>query len=226
MTNKLVFSTTFMAIAVRLLAVESAIPERAPASKYDKLKNEAPFAVASEAPPPAVDPGPKWSDGLFLSGVYKIDGPSGKIDVVNIINRNDPGTLITLEGSQLSNDMQLVTLEYSDDGLKTKATIKKGNDFATIGRDQAAYVPSIPQQPPPGVARPGKGIVLPNTNGMIRPPTTPSVAQIPRPNIVPPPQNRPAAAAPIPGLPSPGAAQPGQQPQNERRRIRVIGNGK
>ena len=223
MTINLVSSAILLAASASLLAAESAIPERAPASKYDKLKNEAPFAVASEAPPPA-DIGPKWSDGLFLSGVYKIDGPAGKIDVVNIINRNEPGTLITLEGNQVNDQgFQLVTLNYNDDGLKTKATIKKGNDFADIGRDQASYAAMAqPPMPPGGVRPPGKGgIVLPSTNGMIRPPTTPGVSQIPRPSVVPPPQTRPAVA---PGLPAP-APQQGQQPQNERRRIRVIGNG-
>lgn len=212
-------------------ADDSIAPQRLPSTRYAKLRTELPFSVATAAEKPE-EPTVSWAQNLYLGSVARSSLGGTDQDWVIVKDRTQPGVLIVLDGYEPNNDgYQLVKLEYSDDPKKTRASIKKGGEFATLEPDQAAYTSSAPVPPPaaaprsPGVAVPGSSQVP--APGGIRPavPTNPSIRPpspaIPRPNVPPavPQQVRP--------LPLPGQATvPGQQPQNpavaNRPRTRVI----
>jgi hypothetical protein len=195
------------------------VPERFSADRYDKLKNDPPFAVKTpdeKAPEVKID----WAENLYLSGASKFTENGVEKDWVYINHKSDPTAAFQLYGTEPNGQgIQIVKLDWHPENpTVTKVTLKKGSEFATLERDKAAFsAPPMPQQgipqPRPGQPNPG---MIPNATGAIRPPNAqpPRTPQIPRPNNVIP--------APQPTYPQ--ATQGTQQNQgNDRRRIRVIG---
>jgi hypothetical protein len=193
------------------------VPERFAADRYDKLKNDPPFAVKTIDDNPApvkID----WAENLYLSGASKFTENGVEKDWVYINHKSDPTAAFQLYGTEPNaQGIQIVKLEWnSENSAITKVILKKGTEFATLKRDQAAFsAPPMPQQGIPQ-PRPGQPMVIPNANGAIRPQNgqPPRTPQIPRPNnVIPPPQ------------PTYPQAAPGTQQNqgNDRRRIRVIG---
>jgi hypothetical protein len=188
--------------------------------RYQKLKSEAPFAVATADTQP-VEQKIDWAEPLYLSGASKFTENGVEKPWVYIGHKSDPSAAFQLYGTEPNAlGIQIVKLDWHEENpLKTEVTLKKGNEFATLKRDQAAFsAPSMPQ-PQQGV-RPGQPnpVVIPNANGVIRPPATvqpPRTPQIPRPgSVIPPPQQKQTYPQPAPGA---------QQNQGtDRRRVRVI----
>ncbi len=197
------------------LAAASAVPEPFLETRYDKLRAEAPFAVATaEAPKEEKIP---WAQNLYVGSVAKFKQTGEEKDWVIIKDRTQPGSLIQLFGSEVNPEgYQLVKLEWSEDPRKTKASVKKGTEFAMIEMDQAAFtsaapMPAAQQKPAGGPKPPTMPGAAPAGPGAIRPPTT-----INRPNM-------PPVAIPRPtNLPPQQPAGPNAAPANSRQRIRVI----
>jgi hypothetical protein len=211
------------------------LPDRLPHERYEKLRSEPFFAVATAVEKPVEKE--QWAQNLYLGSAAKRKTDGVDEDWVIIKDRTQPGTLIQLTGSEPKEGYQLVKLEWSEDPRKTKAQIKKGTEFATVEMDQAAFTAtSSPQVPPrpagpggvmaPGGARPGMQPPpgMPQPGGMVKPTTNvarPSVpqpsaqarppVQIPRPTNLPP--ALPQATAPQPVNPNGTAV---------RSRVRVI----
>lgn len=219
-----------LATAATGYAEMAVVPERFPLDRYSKLKSEAPFAVktADELPAEAkVD----WAKDYYLSGASKHTENGTEKEWVYINHTSDPSAGFQLLSGEEPNaqGFQFVKLDWHPENpVLTEVHIKKGNEFAIIKRDRAAYTAPA-GQPQPGVVRPNNMVrpgqpnptAIPNANGAIRQPVVqPRGPVIPRPggnNAVPPPgQNLPR--------PVPGAQQQQQQQQNQgdRRRIRVI----
>ena len=229
----------FVASPLGALAAGAVIPERLPADRFNDLKKESPFVVATAVAEKGPDL-PPWSQNLYIGSVAKFNEGGQEKDWVTVRDRTQPGTLINLFGTDANADgYQLVKLIWSEDPKKTKADIKKGTDLATIEVDQAAYGPgAAPPVPGPGI-RPGQGPIgvpiAPGANA-IRPPGAqmPQTLGAPRPvqlpqGAPPPPAARPGAQIPRPAgqvsLPQP--VSPGMQgtsPATSRQRIRVINN--
>jgi hypothetical protein len=196
------------------------VPERLSMDRYQKLKNEAPFAVKT----PDVEPKEAkidWAENYYLSGASKVTENGVEKDLV-FINHKSGEAGFQLYGNEPGKDgIQIVKLDWHPENpVKTEVTLKKGNEFATLKRDQAAFAAApLPQQPVAGGNRPMQptGVPIPGATGAIRQPTgqPPRVQpQIPRPgNVIPAPQAAyPQAAA---------GTQPNQA-SDPRRRIRVI----
>lgn len=227
----------FLATAVAGNAqVGMIVPERFPLDRYSKLMNDAPFAVKTpdeKTEEVKID----WAEALYLGGASKFMENGSEKDWVYINHKNDPSAAFQLFGNEPNGQgIQIVKLDWHPENpAKTEVTLKKGTEFATLKRDQAAF--AAPAMPPsqPGVMRPGQpgqpmrppqpvSSAIPNANGAIRQPVVqPRAPTIPRPGSSAIPAPRPAT------LPQPAAVAPqgqgnqGAQGQgNDRRRIRVI----
>lgn len=193
-----------------LIADQSAIPEPLPATRYDKLLEESPFAVATPTAPVA-EPEKPWAENLSL-GPVAIETRNGKeIPFVIVKRRGDVTGSFVLDGSTPGPDgIELVKIEWSDNPAKASAVVKKGKETHTLKPNEADFaVQAPPPQPQPRAGGNAAALQINRINnqtGAIRKiPTAPGAQAIPRPTGAP-------AAYP--------AATTGTG--NERKRIRVI----
>jgi hypothetical protein len=186
-----------LAIAAAGSAEIAIVPERFSADRYDKLKNDPPFAVKTSnenVPEVKID----WAENFYLGGAFNLTVNGVEVPWVYINHKNDPSASFQLYGSEPNaQGIQIVKLDWHpENSAKTQVTLKKGIEVATLIRDQAAFsAPPIPQgkpQPRPGSPTPPQ----------IRPPT--SVTRTPQSTY-------------------PQATSGTQQGQGGRRGIRVIG---
>jgi hypothetical protein len=209
-----------------VLAMEGSVPEPFPSSRYAKMLDDSPFAVATpqvEQPP---EEGPPWSAQLFLGSTSDLIVNGEVVPTIWVKSKSDPSYSVRLTGTEpdVETQIQLVRLEWSENPSKSKAVIKKGTEFATLECNQADFAPgtqpvpqphpgTIPQPRPPGIPPAGMGrrgpFPQPQSPPQMRPQPIPQPPVIPRPTTIgQPPQNQ------APGIPKP----------NERKRIRVINN--
>jgi hypothetical protein len=205
-------ATSFAEVAI--------VPERLTMDRYQKLKDEAPFAVKTDVAAP-VEQKIDWAENYYLSGASKVTENGTEKDLVFINHKSDPTAGFQLYGTEPGKDgIQIVKLEWDPENpIKTAVTLKKGTEFAVLKRDLASFAAApLPQQPGPGGNRPvpPQGVPVPNATGAIRQPVLPprTQPQIPRPgNVVP---------APQAAYPQAAAGNQQGQPSDPRRRIRVI----
>ena len=199
------------------MALAGVIPDPLPASRYDKMLDQSPFAVATPTEAPA-EKIVGWAENLYLGPVAHITKDGEEKDFVVVKSRSDPTGSFTLIGNAENSDgIQLVKLEWSENPAKAKAVVKKGTEFATLEVNQADFTnpPAPVQQPRPGVGP--TGIPVPNAGNVIRRPTnTPAQPVIPRPT-----GTYPSAPNAAPAIQQ-GASATNNQNPNDRKRIRVI----
>ena len=218
MTMKTLPLLTSLALFPTAAALAGVLPEPFAATRYDKMLEESPFALATPTAAPA-EPAKSWAVNYYLGPVWRIvrDGEEREYAVVK--SRGDISGSFTLTGHDEGPEgVQLVKLEWQDDITKTKAVVKKGTEFATLEPDQSAAPSAPPPQPRPN-GQPG--MPPQNGGGVRRPgqPVPPPQPIIPRPaNTAPPVLNRPVQPV---GNPVP-AVNPNGANQNDRQRIRVI----
>jgi hypothetical protein len=200
-------------IASRALAMESAIPAAWPASRYEKMVEKSPFALATPVAPPSA-PQASFAAHWYVTGVGRL----GDQDFVTI-KSHDASTQFSLLGRETNQEnggVSLASVDWSDKLGKTSVIIKKGTETAKLEFDQSLLNAPVP---PPGagnpVARPGPG-PMPVTNTA---PVTPGAMQpriaLPRPSSAP-------VVAPAPTTAPPSSfTQPAGSGEN-RRRIRSI----
>jgi hypothetical protein len=202
-------------------AAQDVLPQPLPSSRYDKMIDASPFALATKAEAP-VDKGPGPFVHLNVATIAQFKDPDGKTrDVVTFKSRADQSTF-TLEGNEPNKEgYQIAGIEWSDRVGKTKVTLKKGTEFGTVEFDQANV--TGPAQPANPQARPGT--VAPNANPAQRNQLRVPVPAVPRPGVVPTPTANPkpavqpnAAATPT-AVPVPGGA---NAATDRPRRVRVI----
>ena len=125
-------------------------------SRYQAMIDKSPFALAT-APPVEAPPAPTavFTQDLYVTGIAKVGGN----DFVSIGYKGDPTKRFSLQAGQPGPDgITLASVAWSQEPCKSKATLKKGTEFGTIGFDEAAMAasaaaaPAQPQpfQPPPG----------------------------------------------------------------------------
>src|SRR4030095_9633304 len=192
------------------------------ADRYDKLKNDPPFAVKTpdeKAPEVKID----WAENLYLSGASKFTENGVEKDWVYINHKSDPTAAFQLYGTEPNGQgIQIVKLDWHPENpAVTKVTVKKGTEFATLERDKAAFTGPPPRARHPQGVRPGQPNpnTIQNASGIIRP----GANQPSRGPVIP----RPTSAVPVPqpNLPQPaaaGAQGQGQGQDSNRRRIGVI----
>lgn len=192
-------------------AAQNVLPEPLPASRYEKMLDASPFALATKTEAP-VDKGPGPFAHLWVVGFYQLKDKDGKLeDFVTLKSRVDNSTF-TLTGNEPGkDDLQLVSIELSDKVGASKVMLKKGNEFGPVPFDQANLLAAPQQQVIPRMG-PG-GVPVPGVPG-VNPRTGVRLPVVPRPTTVAPVPNQPAQQLNTPqGVP---------QPQVPPRRVRVI----
>lgn len=212
--------------SVRVIASESAIPAPFPSERYALMLEQSPFALATPVAPPPAAPERGFAADWYVTGLARYEDK----DFVSIKSR-DLATSFSLYGSEESNGVTLVGVEWSTERGKSTVTVKKGGEVARLEFNQAEIQASSPAPiPQPGQAQgqavPGRPIT-PGQQGMARPVVTP-LQQVPVTNpVMQPPRSaipRPTGVPVItqPGVQMPGAAGADAGAGDNRRRIRVI----
>ncbi len=212
--------------SARAFAVEGAIPEPFPADRYAAMVAQSPFALATPVAPPPTVPERGFAADWYVTGLARYEDK----DFVSIKSR-DLATSFSLYGTEESNGVALVGVEWSTERGKSTVTVRKGGEVARLEFNQAelqaAAPPAQPMPVPGGGAQPrqqtnqqtNRPVVtplqqpVPITNPVMQPPRT----AIPRPTGVPV-VNQPLT---MPGGVNPSGAAT-DAGGDSRRRIRVI----
>ena len=205
------------------LAVTPTIPQREPADAFQKMTEDWPFALATPVVA-AAEPVKGWASNYYVGAIGKnYDG--GKEEVFVGVKSKDGQASFSLYGNESNTDgISVGGIEWSEEIGKSRVTLKKGQEFATITFDEATLktpaAPSAMQQQRPG---------MPNVPGMKQPMIRPQGAPMPVPRPANIPQPMPQAGVPLPGGPSntnapanTNAINPQNQPNNPKQRVRVI----
>jgi len=167
-------------------AAQTFLPEPLPASRYDKMLDGSPFALATKTEAPA-EKGPGPFANLFVAAIYQLKESGGKLrDAVTIKSKTDQSTFTLTSGQEEKNGLQLMRIEWSDKVGASKVSLKKGSEFGTIEFEQA-NLQVVPQQSPLRKAPSPGGVPLPGAAPIN-----------PRPGVRPPALPRGTPAAPVP----------------------------
>jgi hypothetical protein len=205
--------------AIRLRAEdESPIPHAWSATRYERMKQQSPFALATPVEPSA-EPAASFAANWFVSGIGRMDGK----DFVTIKAR-DLSTQFSLYGHDPNseNGVALASIEWSDKIGKSTVVIRKGSETAKLEFNEAEI--RGPAQITTAKGFPSRAIKMgtpPAMAGDRRPVTANSPAAPSYPGIpgLPNPGN-PGAMTPPPRFPSPTGGNPLQG--QDRRRIPII----
>ena len=178
----------------------SAIPDGYPADRYAPLWTHSPFTLASVQQEAA----PGFAQNLAVVGIVRI----GSEDWVTLLNKQSQERFIV--GAEPDEQgVKVVAVVTDADPLKTRVTIQKGGELATVGFDrtllattQTPPVPAISSLQPP--VPPNMGNMMDMNSGSApllpvvlrqrrRPSPIPGVspAPVPPPNAVPVPSAAP-----------------------------------
>jgi len=143
-----VLLSIYCAASGSLFAVaETPVPAGLPLSRYQAMIDKSPFALATAAPveaPPA--PTASFAQDFYITGIAKV----GNNDFVSIGSKATPTQHFSLLAGQTGPDgISLASVAWSPEPGKSKATLKKGTEFGTIGFDEAALATSQSAQPAP-----------------------------------------------------------------------------
>lgn len=213
------FAAALLGVSGVIWAADPVLPERRPAERYAKLTDDSPFALATAALPDLEAPKKPWADNLYVTGLGK-DYVNGKEEVFVSIKSRGEQTAFSLYGSEPGYDgIAVGGVVWSDQVGKSKVTLRKGVEFATIEFDPQVIQTPIAAQP---VGAPG-GQQNPRFNKPLRP-NVPGMGVAPNPQIPRPPAPAPANSnggvmLPQPVLPTGG---PTNGPAENRQRVRVI----
>ncbi len=210
---------TFLS-ATPAFSATSAIPERRNSDRYEKMQEDSPFALATPAAPVAeVVKG--WASSLYVSGIGK-NYISGKEQIFVGIKSRGEQTSFSLYGNDPNSEgISIGGIEWSDQLGKTKVTLKKGAEFATVTFDP--QVISTPAAPVAAARNPGASGMMkpqpglnPNANNSLPRPPAPGSA-VPRPSAPP------VLPQPLPsGLPTNSNSSNTNGAPNPAHRVRVI----
>ena len=226
-------TSLLLAVAAVAVAAESALPEPFPATRYDAMLEQSPFALATPVAAPPAPAARGFASDWYVTGL----GYFEEKDYVSIKSR-DLSTSFSLYGTEPVNGVSLVSVEWSNERGKSAVTVKKGEETARIEFNQAELQTAAPSPLPgmqPGMqpgGRPGgpgmpqagnRPVVTPLQNQMpvTSQPVIPGRSAIPRPTSGP----VISQAPPLPGAPAATQnAITGEQLTggDSRRRIRVI----
>lgn len=166
--------TAFLLLVGMLPAISVAqegAPAPFPAERYAGMKAKTPFVLAT--PKVAQEDTPSFAKNLFVSGLAKLGD-----DVLVTITAQDNKQSFTLKtGETTSDGIAIVSVDWSDELGKSRVTVKKGNDFGTIGFNEMLIRSPIAMTSAAGMPQPGTP----------QPPSVTGGPQIRRPNAGPPP---------------------------------------
>ena len=162
-----------------------AIPEGYAVERYSALWEHSPFSLATVQPQAQ----PSFAQNLALVGIARIEGE----DMVTLLNRVSQERF-TVGTEPNADGIAVVSVDTDSDPLKTRVSIRKGSEVATVSFDKGLL--ALTQSPPPPPAGVPAQPAAPNNT---QPPETVQVAPvrrvrrtIPIPGIIPAPPAVPA----------------------------------
>ena len=168
------FALLILAWAGEALAIDD-IPKRVPFDRYSGMMSKSPFAVATAVVAPAATP--NFAKDLYVANAARLtDGDM--VTIQSATDRNLKEYLTTLGPNE--HGYAVTNIEWSDKPARTKVTISKDGQFATLGFNQALMAQS-----------PSGGGQQPQPAGAPQVPSPP----MPAPNYFPP---KPAIAPTVP----------------------------
>ena len=190
-TSRLIILGGALFIGSRFVLAADDLPTKFSFDRYSGILEHSPFAVATAVVAPAATP--NFAKDLYIANAAK--SPDG--DMVTIQSMTDREFKKYLTTKSPVDGYGIANIEWSDDIGKTKVTISKDGQYATLGFNEAemskppparggipAPLPPI-QQPtinrPAGVPTPSphvRGVIQRNPNPMGQmPPTTPGTTE-------------------------------------------------
>lgn len=170
-----------------VIASADDLPTRYNFDRYAGMLEHSPFAVATAVVAPAATP--NFAKDLFIANAAR--SPDG--DMVTIQSLSDKGFKEYLTTKEPADGYSIANIEWSDDIGKTKVTISKDGQYATLGFNESEISkpspirPGIPQAYPPAqqptITRPGgiptpsphvRGVIQRAPNPMGQLPATPN----------------------------------------------------
>jgi len=194
------------------------IPQAWPSARYEKMKQQSPFALATPVAP-VPDAQASFAANWFVSGIGRLDGE----DFVTIKSR-DLSTQFSLYGhdTNAENGLTLASIDWSEKIGKSTVIIKKGTETAKLEFNEAEIRGPAQVTTAKGTQVAGAQGATPAAKPGARPGATP-FQTLPGLALIPQPGN-PRATPPANRFPQPGqppATGAPQQGQN-RSRLRII----
>ena len=167
---------TFMfvlAFSLPLFARADDLPAKLSFDRYKGILEHSPFAVATAVVAPLATP--NFAKDLYLANAAK--SPDG--DMITIASMTDKDFKKYLTTKAPIDGYAIASIDWSDDVGKTKATISKDGQYATLSFNEAELSkpmpvrPGAPQMPavqqPPNFQRPVQGATpAPHVRGVIQ----------------------------------------------------------
>lgn len=202
-----------------VFAAQDASPTRFPSSRYEKMLEESPFALATPVAPVEA-PKDSFTKDWVLTGISKMRDVQGvERDFVSIMTRDQTQRFAFFGNEPNEEGVSIDSIERSPQTGRSKVKLKKGSEYGLVEFDQMLMQSAAPAAAPGAVpGRQAPGALPPRIPGL-NPGKQPLNGRpmIPRPNQpVPggmPQMNNGAGNAPLPAQQPPGGV---------RQRIRVI----
>lgn len=149
------------------------LPVKLSFDRYNSILEHSPFAVATAVVAPAATP--NFAKDLYIANAAK--SPDG--DMITIASMTDRDFKKYLTTKAPVEGYAIASIDWSDDIGKTKATISKDGQYATLGFNESEMAkpmanrpiqaPVAPFQQPPNYQRPvGLPAPSPHVRGMIQ----------------------------------------------------------
>ena len=163
-----------LACSLPLFARADDLPAKLSFDRYKGILEHSPFAVATAVVAPAATP--NFAKDLYIANAAK--SPDG--DMITIASMTDKDFKKYLTTKSPVDGYAIASIDWSEDVGKTKATISKDGQYATLSFNEAelskpmpvrAGVPPMPavQQPAPNFQRPVQGATpAPHVRGVIQ----------------------------------------------------------
>ncbi|HEX8295365.1 MAG TPA: hypothetical protein VF593_03640 [Chthoniobacteraceae bacterium] len=220
-------------------AAESALPSSFPPSRYDRMVEKSPFALATPVVAPVIAE-KNFADRWSITGLAQVDGQN----FVTIKSHGDDRQFSLFGNEETKDGIKIQSVEWSPVPRRSTVTIVKGGELAKLefNPESEAAPGSLAAQQANGALRAGTPqTVRPQGSGPLPMPGSSSANRIPRPggvpgqivpntgNIAQPPARAPGSPTyPVvsgqTGTTSAAGAAASAPPVEGRRRIKVINN--
>jgi hypothetical protein len=149
--------------AVRICAQANDLPTKVSFDRYRDMLEHSPFAVASAVAAPAATP--NFAKDLYVANAAK--SPDGSL--ITIASTSDKDFKKYLTTKTPMDGYSIVRIQWSHKVGKTKVTISKDGQLATLTFNQIVVVQPLAVPPQPGFQRTmANPTPMPNARGVIQ----------------------------------------------------------
>jgi hypothetical protein len=149
----------FASVGALSTSADDVLPPRFNFDRYTRMVDQSPFAIATAAALPEATP--DFAKDLYIANAAR----SAEADMATIMSSSDRNFKKYLTTRKAVDGYSIASIEWSEDIGKTKITISKDGQFATLTFNQSLLVqvasagrPVVDQMPPKGlIPSPGVG---------------------------------------------------------------------